>query len=46
MELLELALGLLILLCLLLGMGLWIAMSLAFVGWVAVPGQRLLGGDR
>ena len=36
MELLELALGLLILLCLLLGMGLWIAMSLAFVGWVAM----------
>ncbi len=36
MELLELALGLLILLCLLLGTGLWIAMSLAFVGWVAM----------
>ena len=36
MELLELALGLLILLCLLLGAGLWIAMSLAFVGWVAM----------
>jgi tripartite ATP-independent transporter DctM subunit len=35
-ELLELALGLLILLCLLLGAGLWIAMALAFVGWVAM----------
>ncbi len=36
MELLELALGLLILLCLLLGAGLWISMSLALVGWVAM----------
>ena len=36
MELLELALGLLVLLCLLLGAGLWIAMALALVGWVAM----------
>jgi tripartite ATP-independent transporter DctM subunit len=34
--LLELALFLLILLCLLLGAGLWIAMSLALVGWAAM----------
>ena len=36
MALLELALFLLILLCLLLGAGLWIAMSLALVGWAAM----------
>jgi tripartite ATP-independent transporter DctM subunit len=35
-DLLQLALGLLILLCLLLGAGLWIALSLALVGWVAM----------
>ena len=36
MELLELALGLLVLLCLLLGAGLWISMALALVGWAAM----------
>lgn len=36
MELLELALGLLILLCLLLGAGLWISLALAVTGWAAM----------
>ena len=36
MELLEIALLLLVLLCLLLGSGLWIALSLAGAGWVAM----------
>jgi tripartite ATP-independent transporter DctM subunit len=36
MDLLSLALPLLVLLCLLLGAGLWIALSLAVVGWVAM----------
>jgi TRAP-type mannitol/chloroaromatic compound transport system permease large subunit len=36
MDLLTLALLLLVLLCMLLGAGLWISMSLAAVGWVAM----------
>jgi tripartite ATP-independent transporter DctM subunit len=49
MDLLTLALLLLVLLCLLLGAGLWISMSLAAVGWVAMnvvsdtPGLFLAG---
>jgi tripartite ATP-independent transporter DctM subunit len=49
MDLLTLALLLLVLLCLLLGSGLWISMSLAAVGWVAMnivsdtPGLFLAG---
>jgi tripartite ATP-independent transporter DctM subunit len=49
MDLLTLAVLLLVLLCLLLGMGLWISMSLAAVGWVAMvmvsdtPGLFLAG---
>ena len=49
MELLTFSLLLLVLLCLLLGAGLWIAMSLAAVGWVAMnwasdtPGLFLAG---
>ncbi len=49
MDLLTLSLLLLVLLCLLLGAGLWIAMSLAAVGWVAMnvvsdtPGLFLAG---
>ena len=36
MDLLTFALLLLVLLCMLLGAGLWISMSLAAVGWVAM----------
>ena len=49
MELLTFALLLLVLLCVLLGMGLWISLSLAAVGWVAMsvasptPGLFLAG---